>query len=152
MKWWVVMEVTRVAGVVRVHEIGGGWRVLAGDHRADAGRGKVRSGWIAAPSRSGANGGSLLPPAAMPTVRQTAAYQGHAVPASIVFVRYRECFRAPVRAMTLCCGPSPDPQSSQRDHARPVHTVSGGENPHVSGGGVRPHPNLMDARSGAGRA
>ena len=51
-----------------------------------------------------------------------AAHQGQAVPACFVFVRYRECFRAPVRAMPLRCDPPPDPGPGQRDHARPVHT------------------------------
>ena len=57
----------------------------------------------------------------MPAVRGAAAHQGQAVPASFVVVWYRECFRTPVRAMPLRCDPPPDLESSQRDHARPMH-------------------------------
>jgi hypothetical protein len=65
------------------------------DCRADAGGGKAGARRIAAPSRSSAGGGSLPPPAAMPAVRDVAADQGPAVPASVVFVRNREGFRPP---------------------------------------------------------
>jgi hypothetical protein len=58
----------------------------------------------------------------MPAVRNAAADQGQAIPTSCVFIRYRECFRAPVRALPLRCDSPPDPEPGQRDHGRPVHT------------------------------
>ena len=83
----------------------------------------------------------MLPPAAMPAVRGAAAHQGQAIPASFVFIRYRECFRAPVRAMPLRGDPQRDPESGQRDHARPVHTgVRAGCREHGSFAAVPPCP------------
>jgi hypothetical protein len=120
MKWRVVMEVTGADGAIRVHEIGGGARIDEYSPRTvglTLAEGKlVLAG--AAPSGSGTDGGSLLPPAAMSAVRDAAADQGQAVPASCVFVRYRDCFCAPVRGMPLRCDSPSDPEPDQRDHAR----------------------------------
>ena len=110
MKWRVVMEVTSADGTVRVHEIGGGaavdeyspWTVgLAEGKLVHAVLHYIsfrhRRRIIAA---AGGDAGARRP-------------TGQAVPPSFVFVRYRECFRAPVRAMPLRSGPPPDPQSDQ---------------------------------------
>jgi hypothetical protein len=92
MKWRVVMEVTGADGAVRVHEIGGGARIdeyspwTVGLTLAE---GKLVLAGLQHHLRSGTDGGSLLPSAAMPAVRSAAADQGQAVPTSCVFVRYR---------------------------------------------------------------
>ena len=125
MKWRVVMEVTGADGAVGIHEIGGGARIDEYSPRSvglTLAEGKLVLAGLHLSSRSSTDGRSLPPPAAMPAVRNAAADQGQAIPTSCVFVRYRECFRAPVRAMPLRRDSPPDPEPGQRDHGRPVHT------------------------------
>jgi hypothetical protein len=124
--WWGNRGRDEVAGhdrgdrggwAVHVHEIGGAAvdEYSPGTVGLTLG-GKARARWIAAPSRSGTDGGSLLlPPAAMPAMRGAAAHQGQAVSVSFVFVRYRECFRASIRSMPLRCDPPPDPKRLTRN-------------------------------------
>ena len=124
MKWRVVMEGDCSGWGHRCSR--DWWRraddeAFALDRRVNAGRGKAGARRIAAPSRSRTDGGSLLPPAAMPAVwtplpikdkrsRRLVSLFGTVNVSSPRFLPCR------------CASSPPDPEPGQRDHARPVHT------------------------------
>src|SRR5208283_4883731 len=96
-------------------------RPFGGNAGADAGGRQEDPGRAATPTGSGADGGALPEPTALPAVRGSTADEGHASPAADVAVWRRGGSCTPVWSLPMRRGVAPEHHPCRGDHGGSLH-------------------------------